>query len=104
MCPASASAADRDPDAAWTTWDLDRRSRERASRLPPFTHAASAAASGAPEHLLSGLFKSPLAAAAPSTRHPLMAAECAGANGLSRVVKGLLRSGGAWLGAGGHVW
>ncbi len=42
-------------DAGWTTWDLDRsRSRERASRLPPFTHAASTAASGAgkrPQHL-----------------------------------------------------
>src|ERR1039457_6062124 len=38
------SAADGKPDAAWTTWDLVRRSRERASRLPPFTHAASAIA------------------------------------------------------------
>jgi len=37
------------PDAAWTTWNIVRRPRERASRLPSFTHAASAVASGAPE-------------------------------------------------------
>ena len=42
------------PGPAGTTWGLDRRPRERVSRLPPFTPTSSAFASGAPEHLLSG--------------------------------------------------
>ncbi len=60
------------PDAAWTTWDLDRRSRERASRLPPFTHALRLPPRALREHLLSEFRKLPWRAAVRSTDYPLL--------------------------------
>jgi hypothetical protein len=70
--PTTAFAADSDPDAARTTWDLVRRSGERASRLPSFTHAASAAASGAPEAPVVRIGQVSLDVARRSTNNPLM--------------------------------
>jgi hypothetical protein len=61
-----ASAADIAPGAARPTWDPDRGSRQRISRLPPFTRAASACASGGRDHLLSGCVQSSIASQRPS--------------------------------------